>query len=142
MLDVDGSNVLIRTRTGGAGQIWTLVPVEHTCRFDKFAYYRQAHPHYNCYECSICGKVQENRNEPNVLDSCAECQRASARPGDLDGNGEVTIQDVMEACKALARQSVGKNPTSDELARGDLNGDGKFTITDVMEICKILARQV
>ncbi|MCI8360008.1 MAG: hypothetical protein HFE86_01555, partial [Clostridiales bacterium] len=56
-------------------------------------------------------------------------------------DGKVTIQDVMEACKVLARQSAGKDPTADELARGDLDGDGKFTITDVMEICKILARQ-
>ncbi|MCI8359899.1 MAG: glycoside hydrolase family 92 protein, partial [Clostridiales bacterium] len=62
-------------------------------------------------------------------------------PGDMDGNGEVTIQDVMEACKVLARQSAGKAPTEDEMARGDLNGDNAITITDVMEICKILARK-
>ncbi|MCI8360638.1 MAG: family 78 glycoside hydrolase catalytic domain, partial [Clostridiales bacterium] len=32
----------------------------------------------------------------------------TVRPqGDLDGDGEVTIQDVMEACKVLARQSAG-----------------------------------
>ncbi|MCI8359844.1 MAG: hypothetical protein HFE86_00725 [Clostridiales bacterium] len=65
----------------------------------------------------------------------------SAVLGDLDGSGEVTIQDVMEACKILARQSAGKAPTGDELARGDLDGDGKITITDVMEICKLLARK-
>ncbi|MCI8360845.1 MAG: carbohydrate-binding protein [Clostridiales bacterium] len=62
-------------------------------------------------------------------------------PGDMDGNGEVTIQDVMEACKVLARQSAGKAPTEEEMLRGDLDGDDKFTITDVMEICKILARK-
>ncbi len=62
-------------------------------------------------------------------------------PGDMDGNGEVTIQDVMEACKVLARQSAGKAPTEDEMKRGNLDGDDKFTITDVMEICKILARK-
>ncbi len=62
-------------------------------------------------------------------------------PGDLDGNGEVTIQDVMEACKVLARQSAGKAPTAEEMLRGDLDGDNKISITDVMEICKILARK-
>lgn len=62
-------------------------------------------------------------------------------PGDMDGNGEVTIQDVMEACKVLARQSAGKAPTEDEMARGNLDGDDKFSIGDVMEICKILARK-
>ncbi|MCI8360991.1 MAG: carbohydrate-binding protein [Clostridiales bacterium] len=62
-------------------------------------------------------------------------------PGDLDKDGRVTIQDVMEACKILARKSSGKNPTADELLRGNLDGDPDFTINDVMEICKILARQ-
>ncbi|MCI8361064.1 MAG: hypothetical protein HFE86_06990 [Clostridiales bacterium] len=61
-------------------------------------------------------------------------------PGDLDGSGEVTIQDVMEACKVLARQSAGQPPTADEMARGDLDGNKVFSISDVMEICKILAR--
>ncbi|MCI8360045.1 MAG: hypothetical protein HFE86_01745 [Clostridiales bacterium] len=61
--------------------------------------------------------------------------------GDLDKDGEVTIRDVMEACKVLARQSAGVKPTDDEMARGNLDGDGAFTIGDVMEICKILARK-
>ena len=60
--------------------------------------------------------------------------------GDLDGDGEVTIADVMEACKVMARESAGTDPTRAEIARGDLDGDGEITIADVMEICKILAR--
>ncbi|MCI8360637.1 MAG: hypothetical protein HFE86_04790 [Clostridiales bacterium] len=66
---------------------------------------------------------------------------ANIIPGDMDKNGNVTIQDVMEACKVLARQSAGKAPTADEMARGNLDGDDKFSIGDVMEICKILARK-
>ena len=62
-------------------------------------------------------------------------------PGDLDKDEEVTIADVMEACKVMARESAGTDPTDDEIARGDLDGDGEITIADVMEICKILARQ-
>ena len=61
--------------------------------------------------------------------------------GDLDKDGVVTIQDVMEACKILARRSAGTNPTEDEIARGDLDGVDGITISDVMEICKILARK-
>ncbi len=61
--------------------------------------------------------------------------------GDLDKDGEVTIADVMEACKVMARESAGTDPTDDEIARGDLDGDGEITIADVMEVCKILARQ-
>ena len=61
-------------------------------------------------------------------------------PGDLDKDGEVTIADVMEACKVMARESAGTDPTDEEIARGDLDDDGEITIADVMEICKILAR--
>ena len=62
-------------------------------------------------------------------------------PGDMNGNGKVTIEDVMEACKVLARRSAGEEPTADEMLRGNLDGDNAFTITDIMEICKILARK-
>ena len=63
-----------------------------------------------------------------------------ATKGDLDGDGEVTIADVMEACKVMARESAGTDPTDEEIERGDLDGDDEITIADVMEICKILAR--
>ncbi len=62
-------------------------------------------------------------------------------PGDLDKDEEVTIADVMEACKVMARESAGTDPTDEEIQRGDLDDDGEITIADVMEICKILARQ-
>ena len=61
--------------------------------------------------------------------------------GDLDRDGKVAIEDVMEACKVLARKSVEQSPTAEEIERGDLDGDGDVTIADVMEICKILARR-
>ena len=63
-------------------------------------------------------------------------------PGDLDKDDGVTIADVMEACKVMARESTGSDPTDEEIQRGDLDGDGEITIADVMEICKILARGV
>ena len=62
-------------------------------------------------------------------------------PGDMDKDGKVTIQDVMEACKVLARKTAGKEPTADEMLWGNLDGDNAFTIGDVMEMCKILARK-
>ena len=64
-----------------------------------------------------------------------------AATGDLDGDGDVTIADVMEACKILARKSSDQHPSQEELARGDMDGDQDITISDVMEICKVLARQ-
>ncbi|MCI8359849.1 MAG: hypothetical protein HFE86_00750 [Clostridiales bacterium] len=85
--------------------------------------------------CSVCGHT-----ETQVI-PIGGIQEPDIIPGDLDGDGQVTIQDVMEACKVLARQSAGTPPTADELAGGDLNGDQKITISDIMEICKILARK-
>ena len=61
-------------------------------------------------------------------------------PGDLDGDQTVTIADVMEACKILARKSAGDDPSHLETLVGDLDKDGYVDIADVMEICKILAR--
>ena len=51
-------------------------PQEHTCNMNEFAYNEAAHPHYKCYKCSICGKVQRNTNEPTLLNTCDAC-----RPG-------------------------------------------------------------
>ena len=61
--------------------------------------------------------------------------------GDLDGDGKVTIADVMEACKILARKSADQSPSYLEILVGDLDKDERVTIADVMEICKVLARQ-
>ncbi|MCI8360720.1 MAG: hypothetical protein HFE86_05205 [Clostridiales bacterium] len=90
----------------------------------------------------------KNMSEQKIVDGYAAAieqaiadLRPAAVPGDMNGDGNVTIQDVMEACKVLARQSAGKAPTADEMVRGNLDGDGAFTIRDVMEICKILARK-
>ena len=51
-------------------------PQEHTCNMNEFAYNEADHPHYKCYKCSICGKVQRNSNEPTLLNTCDAC-----RPG-------------------------------------------------------------
>lgn len=61
--------------------------------------------------------------------------------GDLDGNGDVDIQDVMAACKILARKNAGEMPTDEDLSRGDMDGNGQIAIDDIMAICKILARK-
>ncbi len=61
--------------------------------------------------------------------------------GDLTGDGLVRIEDVMAACRILARQAGGDEPTDAELERGDLTGDGHIRIEDIMSICRILARQ-
>ena len=66
--------------------------------------------------------------------------KLSVVKGDLDGDKEITIADVMELCKVMARESAGTDPTEEELACGNLDGDLIITIADVMELCKMLAR--
>lgn len=65
----------------------------------------------------------------------------AAIPGDLNGDGQVNITDVMETCKILARKAANKQPTPVELLAADLTKSDGVTISDVMEICKILARK-
>lgn len=45
----------------------------HTCNKGTYVYYEAAHPHYKCYECSICGNVWRNTEEPTIIDSCSDC---------------------------------------------------------------------
>ncbi|HIZ83276.1 MAG TPA: glycoside hydrolase family 127 protein [Firmicutes bacterium] len=61
--------------------------------------------------------------------------------GDLNGDERVSIEDVMAACRVLARRNTGAEPNADEIARGDLTGDNKVSIEDIMAICRIIARQ-
>lgn len=52
----------------------TIAP--HTCDKGSYVYYWDAHPHYKCYQCSICGKIWADKTETTLLSSCDEC-----RPG-------------------------------------------------------------
>ena len=42
-----------------------------------FKFYEGAHPHVNCYECSICGTIWRDTSSSNYLTSCVECNRPS-----------------------------------------------------------------
>ncbi|HIZ83134.1 MAG TPA: hypothetical protein H9668_01755 [Firmicutes bacterium] len=87
---------------------------------------------------------EDTDNYETVTDIQVQVTVAGEEPvlkGDLDGDGEVSIIDVMQACKILARKNMGDKPGADEIARGDLNGDRDVSIEDIMAICKILASQ-
>ena len=45
----------------------------HTCNQGAYVYYEAAHPHYNCYQCSVCGEVGRNIDETNYLENCRDC---------------------------------------------------------------------
>ena len=61
--------------------------------------------------------------------------------GDVNLDGSVNIQDVMTACRILARQAVEDGPGAEEIELVDITGDGMLDIQDIMAICRILARQ-
>lgn len=87
---------------------------------------------------------EDTDNYETVTDIQVQVRITGEEPvlkGDLDGDGKVSITDVMQACKVLARKNMGDKPNADEIARGDLNGDRDVSIEDIMAICKILARQ-
>lgn len=55
---------------------YSATPSPHTCDKGSYVYYWDAHPHYKCYQCSICGKIWADKTETTLLSSCDEC-----RPG-------------------------------------------------------------
>ncbi|HIZ83676.1 MAG TPA: glycoside hydrolase family 3 C-terminal domain-containing protein [Firmicutes bacterium] len=59
--------------------------------------------------------------------------------GDCDGDGDVDIQDVMSACRVLARANTGVDPKPEEMAAVDMNGDETIDIQDIMLICRVIA---
>ena len=61
------------------------------------------------------------------------------RPEENPEPERYTIEDVMRACRILARISDGGEPTDEELERYDLVKDDHIRIEDVMAICRQLA---
>lgn len=55
---------------------YSATPTAHTCDKGSYVYYWDAHPHYKCYQCSICGEIWADKTETTLLSSCDEC-----RPG-------------------------------------------------------------
>ncbi len=76
-----------------------------------------------------------------ALQAAAAALSASFKKGDVNRDGSISIQDVMTACRILARNSTGQAPTDKELEVGDMDGDNKILIQDIMSICRVLARQ-
>ena len=52
----------------------------HTHDKGTWLFYEAAHPHYNCYRCSICGETWRDTSSSNYVDSCTECN-PPANPG-------------------------------------------------------------
>lgn len=45
----------------------------HTCNKGEYVYYWKAHPHPNCYRCSICGKIWVDSSSSRYIADCDAC---------------------------------------------------------------------
>ena len=66
--------------------------------------------------------------------------RRGYQKGDLNRDGSITVADVMEACKVLARSTAGSYNDRALVWSCELTGDDAVTITDVMELCRLIAK--
>ncbi|HIZ83277.1 MAG TPA: DUF4886 domain-containing protein [Firmicutes bacterium] len=89
---------------------------------------------------TICLKLADRTLDVDLDMVIDRLPDSEVTKGDFDGNGKVDITDIMSACRVLARQNTGSEPSPEELAVGDLTGDNKMGIEDVMAMCRILAR--
>jgi|GEM_PF-488554 len=61
-----------------------------------------------------------------------EVSVSARKAGDIDGNGVVTVLDVMKLIRAIVNDETIEN--------GDVNGDGKVTLIDVIRVIKLITQ--
>ncbi len=67
----------------------------------------------------------------------ADSELSAAQPGDLDGDGRVTVSDVV----ALRLMIVRGDADDGARAAGDLDGDGRLTVSDVVALRAYIVNQ-
>lgn len=74
----DGTNVQVYTANQSVAQKWKLTQIDQAAATEghmhqgSFLWCEAAHPHYNYYKCSICGKLFTD-NTTNYMSSCSSC---------------------------------------------------------------------
>jgi hypothetical protein len=111
--------------------------------------------HFMRGDCYIRGTVEQFREGCVIGEYCTECDyrfhliRACGqcsycnpriykpfRPGDVDGDGEITVMDALEILKHLAGIST---LTGQGLAAALITGESQPTVADALEILKKIA---
>ncbi len=111
---------------------------DHICDKVVATYDEAMHPHFTCYECSVCKKITPDYSTYNFDVTCIECNPSAGTvlSGDADLSGSVDIKDVT----ALQKYIAGIINLSDKgLALGDTDQSGDITIKDATAIQKYLA---
>lgn len=50
----------------------SLLNTAHTCNRNEFVFFEEAHPHYNCYRCTVCGEIYRDVTTA-YSSSCRDC---------------------------------------------------------------------
>ena len=58
-------------------------------------------------------------------------------PGDMDGDGTVTVADALAVLRIAAKLSP---ETPEALSKGDMDGDGAITVSDALRVLRIAAK--
>ena len=58
-------------------------------------------------------------------------------PGDMDGDGKITVADALAVLRIAAKMAEG---TDSALSVGDMDGDGKITVADALAVLRIAAK--
>ncbi|MBQ7836775.1 MAG: DUF4091 domain-containing protein [Clostridia bacterium] len=96
----------------------------------------EGHKGAECYNCDYTeAEVLEIIDHNYVDGKCTMCGESdgsvSATPGDVDGDGEVTMLDLFALKLFIKQKDI---PTDAEVAAGDIDGDGEITMVDSFEL--------
>ena len=74
VLDSRGSlRQVLHPVSGQEYHLMDWINYEHTCNRGEYVFFEEAHPHYSCYQCSICGEIWADTTSSNYSDSCYSC---------------------------------------------------------------------
>ncbi len=131
----NNANVRVQNyQAGNTAQQWEISPdpfpnqaVGHSCNFSGgYAYDTASHPHYKCYKCSICQKVNPNTNEPQKKAGCETCYPKVI--GDINGDN---VANLTDARISMQRISSGTAFSDAEKKLLDFDGDNIVSLSDI-----------
>lgn len=71
------------------------------------------------------------------LSSAVKVETENYVPGDMDGDGSITVSDALAALR-IAAKLVAETPEA--IAIGDIDGDGKIAVNDALAILRVAAK--
>lgn len=116
--------------SGGTETVYSkisLFDISHTCNYSAFMWYEAAHPHYNCYKCSICGEVNRKNSETNQIKTCSSCWYAkfnvSASSISLKVGESKTISVTVDGCYPDTAKTYGRLLSGNGVVETQINNN-------------------